>query len=353
MKLHRLLPSALLALALVAIGCNGDDDADTSASTGGSGQGGKPVIAVSIPSADHGWTGGVVYWANKAKEDFGDRAEILVQTAAGPDEQIRQIEDLMTRGVDGMVILAHESGPLTPTAESVHDRGIYLVNVDRGFESEVADVYLAGDNAAFGRKSAEFVAEKMKADGDTKLVILTGIPSTVDTARVQAAKEVFASYPDIEIIDEQPGMWSRETSLNVMQGLLQKHPEIDAVWAQDDDMAEGVEQAINEAGRQGIWIFGGAGKKEIVQRVMEGDETFPATMTYPPGMIYAGIATAVAQLADGDIAAAADNMPEYLGITREQLEAAKQQQGQKQITLDVYLVTPENAEKYYFPDSAY
>jgi hypothetical protein len=46
-------------------------------------------------------------------------------------------------------------------------------------------------------------------------------------------------------------------------------------------------------------------------------------------------------------------MPAYLGVTPEQLASAKEQDGQSEILLDVFLVTPENAEEYYFPDSAY
>ncbi len=341
---------AVGALALIA-GCNGDESDANGYEGGGGGDGDRPTIAISIPSADHGWTGGVVYWANQAKEDFGDKAEIIIQTASGPDEQIRQIEDLMTRGVDAMVILAHESGPLTPVAEKAHERGIYLVNVDRGFTKPIADVYLAGDNAALGRKSAEFMVERMNGQG--KIVILTGAESTVDTARVEAAMAVFNQAPGIEVLDTVRADWQREKAMNQMQTLLQKHSQIDAVWCQDDDMAEGVEQAIQEAGRTGIWVFGGAGKKQIVKRIMDGDEMFPATITYPPAMIYGGIAVAVAHLVDGDLNAAFDYMPEHLGLTKEQLEQAKATEGQKQITLDVFLITPENASEYYFPDSAY
>src|SRR5690606_8482661 len=119
----------------------------------------------------------------------------------------------------------------------------------------------------------------------------------------------------------------------------------DAVWAADDDMALGVEQAIREAGRQDdMWIMGGAGMKDIIKRVMDKDPLFPADITYPPGMIAAGIDIAVARMRDGDIAAAADDIHEHLGVTKEQLEAAKaQDQQQKSLTLDVHLVTPENA----------
>src|SRR5690606_40250894 len=124
-----LVLAAMTTLALA--GCDGGDTAD-SGGAGGGGGGEKPVIGVSIPAADHGWTGGVVYWANEARKQYGDEAEILVQTAGTPEEQISQIENMLTQGVDAMVVLATESAPLTPTAKRIKERGGYLVNVDRG-----------------------------------------------------------------------------------------------------------------------------------------------------------------------------------------------------------------------------
>lgn len=357
--MRSILKSMFLLFAVAALaplaGCDGGNQTASGggASGGGaSGGGERPVIGVSIPSADHGWTGGVVYWANEAKRLYGDDADVRIQTAATPDEQVSQIENMITQGVDALVVLAHASEPLTPVAKRVKERGIYLVNVDRGFTEPVADVYVAGDNAAFGRQSAEYMVEKLGGKGN--IVVVTGIPSTVDTARVNAAMEVFKQHPDIQVLDTAVGHWNREKALNAMQGLLQKHPQIDAVWAQDDDMAEGVEQALREAGRADqVWVFGGAGKKQIVKRVMDGDRMFPADITYPPSMILAGIAIARAKLVKDDIAAAAEGLPEHLGVTREMLEQAKQQEGQKTVTLPVLLITPENASKFYFPESVF
>ena len=346
---------ALLALALTGFGCD-DEGADvTVAGSGGAASDERPTIGISIPAADHGWTGGVVYWANQAKKDLAEEADIQVVTAASPEEQIGQIESLLARGVDGMVILATESAPLTPTAKKVAERGVYLVNVDRGFTEPVADVYVAGDNAEFGRKSAEFVVEQMGGQG--KLLILTGIPSTVDSERVEAAMPVFAEHENIEVLDKQPGNWSREDAMNATAAMLQKYPRVDAIWAQDDDMAEGVEQAAREAGRlDGLFIFGGAGKKEIVKRVMENDPTYPATITYPPAMIYAGAAMASAKLNGKPISDAAERAPQHLGLTAKDVQAAKAEAGDDgtiEITLPVRLVTPNNAEEFYFPESAY
>jgi ribose transport system substrate-binding protein len=311
----------------------------------------KIKIGVSIPAADHGWTAGVGYWAQTQMAKYPE-VDWVYATANEPGKQTSDIEDMMTQNVDGLVILATESAPITPVAEKAKERGIFIVNVDRGFLKPVADVFIEGDNKAFGRKSAEYIASRMNGKG--KVVILRGIPTTVDTDRYGAAMEVFKAHPGMEILAAQPGMWNQQKALEVMQSYLAQFPTIDVVWASDDDMALGVEKAIKEAGRSNeMWIMGGAGMKDIVKRVMDKDPLYPADITYPPAMIAAGIDLAVAQLKDGTVATAAGKTPEHLGITREQLDAAAAQSGQKKITIDVFLITPDNAEKYYFPESVF
>jgi ribose transport system substrate-binding protein len=289
-------------------------------------------IGISIPSADHGWTAGVAWWAKRA---MAVHPEIDWQfaTADTPEKQIADLEDMLVKGVDGLVILATESAPLTPIAKKAHERGAYIVNIDRGFLEPVADVFLEGDNKSFGRKSAEFMAQKMNGHGS--IVILEGIPCTVNTDRVNAFLEVMKRYPDIKVLGRQPAMWNREKGLAVMQNFLTQFPSIDAVWAGDDDVAMGVLQAMKEAGRdKGMWVMGGAGMKDVVKMVMEKDAIIPADITYPPSMIAAGVQLAAATLRDGHRKVEAAFMPRHLMI-------------------DVELITPENAQSYYFPQSVY
>lgn len=289
-------------------------------------------IGISIPAASHGWTAGIGWWARKAMEMYPD-AQWIYTTAANPEKQISDIEDMMVKGIDGLVILATESAPLTPIAKKAKEQGIFIVNVDRGFLEPVADVFLEGDNKAFGRKSAQFIADRLKGKGN--IVVLTGIPCTVDSDRVNAAKEVFAQYPDIKILSQQPGMWNRETALKVMEDMLTKFPKIDAVWAADDDMALGAMQAIKEAGREKqMWIFPGAGMKDVVKMVMDKDPMFPGNITYSPSMIATGIHTCYSILRDGKKDQVMQFMPRHLMI-------------------DVEIITPENAKNYYFPDAVY
>ncbi len=324
----------LAAMGAAMIGCNPPAEGGAAAGTTGSGNapaGKKFKVGVSIPAADHGWTAGVKYWADESAKAHPD-IEWIIEDAKEPGEQIKDLENLQTQGVDALVILATESAPITPIAEKLHAAGILIINVDRGFTKPVADVFIEGDNKAFGRKSAEFMVQKLGGKG--KIAILEGIPCTVNTDRVNAAKEVFAKNPGIQIVAQDSGMWNREKAEKVMQNMLISNPQIDAIWAADDDMALGVENALKSAGRdKNVWILGGAGMKDIVKRIMDNDPMFPANITYPPSMIAVGIQTAAGMLRAGK-----ENAKKYMP---------------KHLVLDVDLILPENAKDYYFPDSIY
>ncbi|MFO0983603.1 MAG: ABC transporter substrate-binding protein [Planctomycetota bacterium] len=294
----------------------------------------KIKIGVSVPAADHGWTAGIGWWANQAMNLYrSESIEFVYATADKPAKQTADIETMMAQGVNGLVILATESAPMTPIAKKAKERGIFIVNVDRGFLEPVADIFIEGDNKAFGRKSAEFMVKKLGGKG--QIVILEGLPCTVNTDRVEAGLEVFKRYPDIKILGQQAANWNRQKGLEVMKNFLVQFDRIDAVWAQDDDIALGAIQAIKEANREKeMWVFPGAGMKDVIKMVMDREPMIPADMTYPPAMIAAGIHLAVSSLRDGNQKRIAQFVPRHLMI-------------------DVDLVTPENASEFYFPESVY
>jgi ribose transport system substrate-binding protein len=297
----------------------------------------KIRIGVSIPSADHGWTGGIVWWAQKAINDWNEKdpdVEFFLVTADGPAKQVGDVEDLMVKGIDALVILAHDSAPLTPIVELVYNEGIFVVSVDRGLTKPVENVYVAGDNPGMGRVSGKWMAKALNGKG--KIVVLEGIPCVINSERVDAFNEVIAKYPGIEILDSQPANWSTQKGLEIMENYLQKYDEIDAVWAQDDDVLKGVLQAYKESGRNDIKFFlGGAGSKEMIKKVMDNDPLVKADVTYPPSMIATGISMAV------------------MAMRGEQLNGFYQHQIPSKIILAAELIVPENAEEYYFPESIF
>ena len=319
MKIRFISLSAMFCAALLLLtGCGKKDD-------------GKIRIGVSIPSADHGWTGGVVYWAEQTKKDLerkDPKLEIILSTAKDSSEQVNKIENLMVQGIKALVVLPHEPAPLTGICSQVKDRGVYLVVVDRGLDKNIQDLTVAGDNSEFGRRCAEEMAKRLKGKGN--ILIMEGVPCEVNTLRVKAFRHVMSKYPDIKILESQTSNWSQEKGLKLMENFLQKYKKIDAVWAGDDDVLIGALKAYAESKRKDIKFFiGGGGAKAIVKRVLDKDPLVPVNVTYPPRMIAYGIEYA---------AAAAKGKP-----------TAKS----KREVIPADVITPANAKYFYQPNSPY
>ena len=288
-------------------------------------------IGVSIPAADHGWTGGIVWWAEQAKKEWEAKdpnVQVLISTAKDAAEQVDKIENLLVQNVDALVVLPQEPGPLTGICSSAAKQGKYLVVVDRGLTKDVQNLTVAGDNAGFGKAAADAIVRQLNGKGD--ILIMEGIPCPVNSDRVNAFREEIGKHPGMKILESQSAYWDTEKGLKLMENYLQKYPKIDAVWVGDDDVLIGTLKAWQESKRNDIkLIVGGGGGKQIVKKILDGDPVVPLTVTYPPRMIAVGIDHAVA---------GARKQP----LTKE-----------KRVVIPSEIVDKSNAAKFYFPDSAY
>ena len=281
----------------------------------------KVNLGVSIPAATHGWTGGVVYWANRAKKELEKEhpeLKITIKTAGSPPEQANQLQDLLTATkINTLVVLPFESASLTKPVAQLKSKGVYVTVVDRGLtDTSAQDAYVAGDNKACGEVSGEYLAKALNGKGD--VVVLRGIPTEIDNQRLEGFNSVMKNYPDIKILDAKHGNWNRDDAFKVMQDFLTRFKHIDAVWASDDDMAVGVLKAIDEAKRDGM-----------IKNVMDGSNPLiQADVTYSPKMIYDAI----------------------------KLTAEARLKGEKlppTTIIPSVLITKENAKDFYVPDSPF
>jgi ribose transport system substrate-binding protein len=245
----------------------------------------KKTIVVSIPAADHGWTAGVVYHANAAAKEVNaafPNINVVVKTSPSAAAQVSALEDLSAkRKMDALVILPYSSEELTGPVKSIKEAGTFITVVDRGLnDSAIQDLYLAGDNIAVGKTTAKFLVDKLGGKG--KVVVLRGIPTVIDDERIQGFKDGLAGS-DIKILDIQYANWNRDDAFKLMQDYLAKYPQIDAVWANDDDMLLGVLEAVKQAKRTDIkFALGGNGMKQIIEKVMANDPMTPIETPYPP-----------------------------------------------------------------------
>lgn len=246
----------------------------------------KKTMAVSIPTADHGWTGGIVYHATeeaKVLEKKYPGLKVIVKTSPDGAAQANALEDLSTQGIDALVVLPHNPDELTDPIRKVKEKETFITVVDRiAKDRSIEDLYVGGDNPGIGAVAGQFLKKNLP---DGQVVVIRGLPIPIDEARVNAFNDAIKGS-NIKVIDSQFGNWSRDDAFKVMQDFLTKHPKIDAAWVQDDDMAVGVMEAIAQAKRTDIkYLIGGAGSKDMIKRVMDGDTLTPIDVLYSPTMV--------------------------------------------------------------------
>jgi ribose transport system substrate-binding protein len=289
------------------------------------------TIGVSVPSADHGWTGGVDYFAQAAITRLTKtypNLKFVLATAADPGKQASDLEDMVsTRHIDALVILPGDPDALTSPIKRVKQAGKFVTVVDRKLSQPgIEDLYVAGDNPGLGRTAGEYFASRFPDGGN--IVVLRGLPIPIDKERVDAFNAAI-SGTKIKVLASQFANWNRDDGFKVMQDFLSRFPKIDAVWAQDDDTAIGAIQAIKQAGRQNdMWVVGGAGMKQAIKDVMDGDKMTPIDVGYDPGMVGTAIELTALKFVGG--------VPV-----------------RGKFIIQSPLITQQNAAEFYHPDSPY
>ncbi|QPC88731.1 substrate-binding domain-containing protein [Mesorhizobium sp. NBSH29] len=250
------------------------------------------TIGVSVPTADHGWTGGVGFFAQQAVERLEKaypNLKFVLATAPDSTRQAADLEDMVTtRDIDALVVLPGDPDAMTASIKKVKDAGKWVTVIDRALSQEgIEDLYVAGDNPGLGATTAKYFKEALPHGGN--IVVLRGLPIPIDKQRYDAFMEGIAGT-EIKVLDNQFANWNRDDGYKVMQDFLTKHSKIDAVWCQDDDILIGVLKALKEAGREDeMWVVGGAGMNQIVKMVAAGSKQVPVDVSYNPNMVATAI----------------------------------------------------------------
>lgn len=217
------------------------------------------------------------------------------------------MEDLITRGVDLILVNPTDSDAIVNSVMLANDEGIPVITVDRAANGGEVLSYIASDNIAGGKMAAEFIIEQLGGSG--KVVELEGIAGT------NAARERGEGFnegiegTELEVVAKQTADFDRVKGLEVMENILQSQPEIDAVFAHNDEMALGALEAIKASGRD-IIVVGFDATDDAVASVEAGE--LAATVAQQPELIgEMGIDAAVRYLKGETIE---DNVPVELKL---------------------------------------
>ena len=309
MRFHLLV----VFLALWMSSCGGGDASAPSAAKGG-----PRVIAVIPKGTAHEFWQTVHSGALRAAEESG--AEVLwvgPQPEGDRAAQIRVVENCITKGVDGIVLMPVDQKALVRVAQEAKAEGIPVVVADSDLAWTGRTSYVATDNYKGGRLAGEKLVELLGGKG--KVVLLRYVEGSESTTQREIGfLDAIQEAGDIEVVSSNQYSGStKEGAQNVSESLLLAHPEIDGVFCPSEGAAHGMLRALEEAGRAGEVMFVGFDSSESLLAGLRSGAVNALVLQDPSRMGELGVRALIQHLdgksVDGRIdtgvvVATADNM---------------------------------------------
>jgi ribose transport system substrate-binding protein len=248
------------------------------------------VIGVSQIGLAFPFVVAMVEGSDQAAEDMNFQ-QVLTDAQGDVQAQIAQLEDITAQGPDGIVLVALDAEAVIPQLEAASDAGIPVLTCwnDLGGpprENYPGSISLIGvDEVQTGRDVAQLAIETLPEGG--KVAIIEGAPGfQASIERSEGFTEVLADYPEIEIVSSQPGNWTREEALAVAENILQVHPDLDLIYAHDDNMAIGAITALRDSNLlDQVAVVGVGGSIEALDAIRAG-ELFGTVFDSPRAAAY-------------------------------------------------------------------
>jgi ribose transport system substrate-binding protein len=170
---------------------------------------------------------------------------IVTQADESAEKQVSDIEDLITKKVDAILITAINPDALVPTIDKAMAAGIVVVDFDNGNNTDNITCHVKVDQQEFGRVQATWLVKAMKETGD--VIAFNGMKGTAISAdRFAGAKSVLDQYPNIKIVQEVYADWDYAKAKKAMEDLLTAYSKIDGIWSQGGAMSQGAIESFME-----------------------------------------------------------------------------------------------------------
>ena len=308
--------STIMVSIFIIVGCSGNENADSkNLSTSNSQEYLMIIKTLSSP-----------FWVNLKNgiEEEANRLGVNVTVLAGNSEddiqgQLRLFEENIAKNHAGIGFAPISPVNLISAVSQAYAKGIYLVNVDEKVNMEQlkankanVEGFVNTDNFKVGASAAKFIVEQIKS-GD--VIIIEGKAGTTSGEdRRTGATSVFTNTAGINLVASQPADWDRTRALDVTSSLLQRYPNIKAIYCCNDTMALGAQQAVENIQKQGsIIVVGTDGTPEAFQSIKEG--RLKATMEQDSKQIGAqGLRLLVEAVQSGKGLISIDAEPKVIGL---------------------------------------
>jgi len=224
-------------------------------------------------------------WRIAETKSFHDTAEscgwdlIATDAAGSAAKQVADVDSMIAQGIDVLFLPPREEKPLIPAVKKAKAAGIPTFLVDRSVDPNAAKAgedyvaFLGSDFIDQGRRVAEWTAENFKGDKGVIVELEGTTGSSPANDRKKGFDDRIAQDDRFEIVASQSGDFARDLGRQVMETLLQAHPDVNIVYAHNDEMAIGAIQALELAGRKpgdDVLVVSIDGTRDALQAIIDG-----------------------------------------------------------------------------------
>ncbi|GIN41071.1 MULTISPECIES: ribose ABC transporter substrate-binding protein RbsB [Heyndrickxia] len=204
---------------------------------------------------------------------------IVIDAQNDSAKQVNDVQDLLQQGVDALLINPTDSAAISTAVQSANDIGIPVITLDRSADKGKVESLVASDNIKGGEMAANYIIEQLGENA--KVVELEGVPGASAT---RERGKGFHNIADkkLKVVEKQSAHFDRTEGLNVMENIIQGNPDIQAVFAHNDEMALGALEAINSSGKN-IIVVGFDGNDDALKSIKDGK--LNATVAQQPELI--------------------------------------------------------------------
>lgn len=221
---------------------------------------------------------------------------IVLNGANDSAKDVTNMENLLSAGVDIVLYNPVDSDAAATVAQMAIDKGVQIISLDRGVNGAEVISHIASDNVYGGRIATEKLIELLGGKGVIAEIQGMAGASAANDRHQGFVEAVEAAGSDIVVADSQIGDWDTTKAMGILENMLTAHPEIQAVFAANDNMAIGAVQAAQQAGRSDIFIIGFDAEQVALDAIEEG--TMYGTIQQQPALMgELGVETALKYLA--------------------------------------------------------
>jgi ribose transport system substrate-binding protein len=207
------------------------------------------VIGFSNASVSNSWRVFMVANFNYEVTLHDEIAEVHYTDAQDkPEKQIADVDDLLVKGIDVLIISPAVQDAVNPALEKAYDSGIPVIVFDRKATTDKYTTFIETSNYEMGKGQAEWLAKELNYRGN--IVMLAGFAGSGPAEdRLRGALDVFEQHSGIKILGQQYTDWSPPKSKTIMEAWIQQFDQIDGIWAGSGLGSWPALEALKEAGR--------------------------------------------------------------------------------------------------------